>query len=111
MVIEYVENGQIMYYDPATLRFTSRRTGCSILLSSLSGCVLPEPIAKKYLYEIVQGLKYCAPNLSRSVLVHIHRVVHRDIKPENILITKDDHCKISSCFWSFSFISTLSILA
>ena len=101
MVIEYVENGQIMYYDPATLRFTSRRTGFSILLSSLSGGVLPEPIAKKYLYEIVQGLKYCALHLSRSVLVHIHRVVHRDIKPENILITKDDHCKISSCFLVF----------
>ena len=27
MVIEYVENGQIMYYDPNTLRFYSKRTG------------------------------------------------------------------------------------
>ena len=28
-VIEYVENGQIMYYDPNSLRFFSKRTGSS----------------------------------------------------------------------------------
>lgn len=58
MVIEYVENGQIMYYDPGTLRFYSKRTGNYFHLACESGDVLPESIAKKYLYEIVQGLKY-----------------------------------------------------
>ncbi|KAK8815858.1 hypothetical protein WA538_004981, partial [Blastocystis sp. DL] len=74
MVIEYVENGQVMYYDPSTYTFYSRKTHG----------VLPEEMAKKYLYDIVSGLKY----------LHQHKVVHRDIKPENILISKDDHCKI-----------------
>ena len=33
--------------------------------------------------------------LSSSVRVHLHKVVHRDIKPENLLLTNDDHVKIS----------------
>ncbi|KAK8794026.1 hypothetical protein WA171_003153 [Blastocystis sp. BT1] len=74
MVIEYVENGQIMYYDPLTHTFSNR----------ITHGVLTEAMAKKYLYDIVSGLQY----------LHIHKVVHRDIKPENILISKDDHCKI-----------------
>ena len=53
-------------------------------------------MAKKYLYDIVSGLKYRRFSLFLSPTVHQHKVVHRDIKPENILISKDDHCKISS---------------
>ena len=57
--------------------------------------VLTEAMAKKYLYDIVSGLQYRYTDQYALFLVHIHKVVHRDIKPENILISKDDHCKIS----------------
>ena len=86
MIIEYGENGQVMYYDPSTHRFTSKLTSsASVAALGIDG-VLPEDHARKYLYDIVSGLQY----------LHLHKVVHRDIKPENILITSDDHCKISS---------------
>ena len=85
MIIEYVENGQVMYYDPASHHFTSKLTSLQCEKSLRVDGVLPEDHAKKYLYDIVSGLQY----------LHMHKVVHRDIKPENILISKDDHCKIS----------------
>ena len=86
MIIEFVENGQVMYYDPSTHRFTSKLTSIASVAALAIDGVLPEDHAKKYLYDIVSGLQY----------LHLHKVVHRDIKPENILITRDDHCKISS---------------
>ncbi|OAO12683.1 protein kinase [Blastocystis sp. ATCC 50177/Nand II] len=55
MIIEYVENGQVMYYDPASHHFTSK----------LTNGVLPEDHAKKYLYDIVSGLQY----------LHMHKIV------------------------------------
>lgn len=85
MIIEYVENGQVMYYDPATHQFTSKLTSIASIAALRIDGVLPENHAKKYLFDIISGLRY----------LHLHKVVHRDIKPENILITKDDHCKIS----------------
>ena len=85
MIIEYVENGQVMYYDPSIHRFTSKLTSMTGIAILWIDGVLPEDHAKKYLFDIISGLRY----------LHLHKVVHRDIKPENILITKDDHCKIS----------------
>ena len=96
MVIEYVENGQVMYYDPSTHTFSNRNTRIFVSLLSLVDGVLTEAMAKKYLYDIVSGLQYRCVDQITSSLVHIHKVVHRDIKPENILISKDDHCKISN---------------
>ena len=96
MVIEYVENGQVMYYDPLTHTFSNRITRIFVSLLSLVDGVLTEAMAKKYLYDIVSGLQYRCIDQTYSSLVHIHKVVHRDIKPENILISKDDHCKISN---------------
>lgn len=69
------------------------------------GGVLPEDIAKRYLYDIVSGLKYCISFSFLFYLVHLHKVVHRDIKPENILVSKDDHCKISIFNISYFFLN------
>lgn len=65
-------------------------------------------MAKKYLYDIVSGLKYRSFYRFLSRTVHQHKVVHRDIKPENILISKDDHCKIS--FLSLYCVPSLHIV-
>uniref|UniRef100_H2ZH00 cyclin-dependent kinase n=1 Tax=Ciona savignyi TaxID=51511 RepID=H2ZH00_CIOSA len=40
---------------------------------------LPMPLAKSYLYQLLQGIAYC----------HSHRVLHRDLKPQNLLL--DEH--------------------
>ena len=96
MMLDFVENGQVMYYDPSTYQFTSKLTGWELInLCLCIGGVLPEDIAKRYLYDVVSGLKYCILFSFLFYLVHLHKVVHRDIKPENILVSKDDHCKIS----------------
>ncbi|KAK8794664.1 hypothetical protein WA158_001645 [Blastocystis sp. Blastoise] len=71
MVLEFVENGQIMYSNAAQHMYYSKQTNS----------VLPEDTARQYFRDIIAGLKY----------LHEHGVVHRDIKPENILLTKDNH--------------------
>ena len=58
MIIEYVENGQVMYYDPSTHRFTSKLTSIASVAALAIDGVLPEDHAKKYLYDIVSGLQY-----------------------------------------------------
>ena len=60
MILEYIDNGQVMYYNAQTAEFTSKVTGtkknpCDYCV----GGVLPEDIAKKYLFDIVLGLRYC----------------------------------------------------
>ena len=40
---------------------------------------LPEPIARKYLREMILGIEFC----------HRHGIIHRDIKPENVLLSSD----------------------
>ena len=47
--------------------------------------------------DIISGLKYCRIRIVSLFVVHLHKVVHRDIKPENLLVTNDNHVKIS--FW------------
>ena len=59
MILEYVENGQVMYFDNRTAEFKSKLTSKLVLLQSFVDGVLPENIAKKYLYDILLGLKYC----------------------------------------------------
>ncbi|KAL0486963.1 cyclin-dependent kinase CDC2 [Acrasis kona] len=45
-------------------------------ISSERGQVLPLPLVKSYMYQIIKGLAYC----------HSSRVLHRDLKPQNLLI-------------------------
>jgi len=75
MVLEYVEDGECMSYDPATKTFSSKVTGGT----------LDEPLAAQYMSDILLGLQY----------LHAHHICHRDLKPENILLGKDGHIKIS----------------
>ncbi|KAK8882758.1 hypothetical protein M9Y10_045399 [Tritrichomonas musculus] len=46
---------------------------------------LDEPAAKHYFYEIISALSY----------IHKLGIAHRDIKLENVLITQDDHAKLT----------------
>ncbi|RMX64564.1 hypothetical protein DD238_005544 [Peronospora effusa] len=46
---------------------------------------LIEPIARKYMRDLLAGLQY----------LHFHKVIHRDIKPENILVSSDSVAKIA----------------
>eukprot|EP00644_Phytophthora_capsici_P011589 jgi/Phyca11/555871/estExt2_Genewise1Plus.C_PHYCAscaffold_790077 len=46
---------------------------------------LAEPIARKYMRDLLTGLQY----------LHFHKVIHRDIKPENILVSSDGVAKIA----------------
>lgn len=69
--------------------------------------MLPENIAKKYLFDIVLGLRYCITAHGPSCLVHCHKIVHRDIKPENLLVSKDDHCKISFSIHGIRFLTNI----
>ena len=56
--------------------------------------VLTEDKARRYLFDIISGLKYRTVYSCLYPIVHMHKVVHRDIKPENLLVTNDDHVKI-----------------
>ena len=60
MVIEYVERGQIMVYNPATLEFISPVTSIcfSFFFYYFTETIIPEDKARKYLYDIISGLEY-----------------------------------------------------
>jgi len=46
---------------------------------------LPEPLAKSYLKQLLEGIAYC----------HRHRVLHRDLKPQNLLIDASGLIKLA----------------
>jgi hypothetical protein len=46
---------------------------------------LPVPAAKRYLIDILKGLRY----------LHEHSITHCDIKPHNVLLGNDGTCKLS----------------
>lgn len=46
---------------------------------------IPEPLARRYLHDIICGLEY----------LHSLKIIHRDIKPENLLVTLDGTVKIA----------------
>ncbi|BFZ63627.1 rim15, signal transduction response regulator [Saitoella coloradoensis] len=56
---------------------------CAALIKILGG--LSEDWAKKYMAEIVLGVKY----------LHEHGIVHRDLKPDNFLIDQRGHLKLT----------------
>eukprot|EP00002_Diphylleia_rotans_P013385 TRINITY_DN2617_c0_g3_i3.p1 TRINITY_DN2617_c0_g3~~TRINITY_DN2617_c0_g3_i3.p1 ORF type:complete len:421 (-),score=91.74 TRINITY_DN2617_c0_g3_i3:460-1722(-) len=66
MVFEYVEGGPVMSGNVENEPF-------------------PEDLARRYFRDVIMGLHY----------IHQHNIIHRDLKPENLLLTKDDHLKIS----------------
>lgn len=46
---------------------------------------LPPDLVQSYLYQIVQGMKFC----------HERRVLHRDLKPQNLLIDRTGIIKLA----------------
>lgn len=63
LVMDYVEGGPIMSDKDVS-------TGNAV--------PIPEPLARKYFYDVIAGLTY----------LHHHKVLHRDIKPSNMLLDK-----------------------
>lgn len=66
MVLEHVEGGPIMRYNPQTNRF----------VHSMTGRVMGESTARRAFKNLVSGLAH----------MHSHHIAHRDIKPDNLLI-------------------------
>lgn len=97
MVIEYVERGQIMVYNPATLEFISPVTS---ICFSFFFTILQKPSFQKTKHVNIYMILFLDSSIVVPFLfllissVHLHKVVHRDIKPENLLLTNDDHVKI-----------------
>ncbi|RKF81224.1 putative serine threonine-protein kinase ppk18 [Golovinomyces cichoracearum] len=56
---------------------------CAALIKVLGG--LPEDWAKKYLGEVILGVKH----------LHSRGIVHRDLKPDNLLIDQKGHLKLT----------------
>lgn len=52
--------------------------------SALSSLGLGPDMVKKFMSQLVRGVKYC----------HSHRVLHRDLKPQNLLIDRDGNLKL-----------------
>lgn len=53
--------------------------------SNLQTLGLGPDIVKKFMSQLVQGIKYC----------HSHRVLHRDLKPQNLLINQEGNLKLA----------------
>jgi serine/threonine protein kinase len=53
--------------------------------SHLQTLGLGPDIVKKFMSQLVQGIRYC----------HSHRVLHRDLKPQNLLIDKEGNLKLA----------------
>uniref|UniRef100_A0A0G4GZI9 Aurora kinase n=1 Tax=Chromera velia CCMP2878 TaxID=1169474 RepID=A0A0G4GZI9_9ALVE len=58
-------------------------------------CPLDERRAAGYLWQVIEGLRYC----------HSKNVMHRDIKPENVLIGDQNTLKIADFGWSSHSVS------
>ena len=52
---------------------------------SLQTLGLGPDIVKKFMFQLVSGIKYC----------HSHRVLHRDLKPQNLLINREGNLKLA----------------
>jgi serine/threonine protein kinase len=61
--------------------------------STASDGGLSEKLVKSYLYQLIDGIKYC----------HQRRILHRDLKPQNILIDQHGNLKIADFGLSRAF--------
>ncbi|KAG5178015.1 kinase-like domain-containing protein [Tribonema minus] len=58
--------------------------------------LLPEPRARAYFRQIVDGVAYLHSQIVDGVAyLHSQGIAHRDLKPENVLISRDGQVKIT----------------
>jgi serine/threonine protein kinase len=77
LVAEFARHGQIMVWQPASLRYTCPR------IDEGTG-PLPHELARHYFRDVVAAVHY----------LHGCNIIHRDIKPENILVAHHHVCKL-----------------
>ncbi|KDO19901.1 CAMKK protein kinase [Saprolegnia parasitica CBS 223.65] len=69
LVLELVTGGQVMDWDPTTMRYKYIGSQDQAPMAIVQACVVDMALALEYL--------------------HLNQICHRDIKPENVLMTND----------------------
>lgn len=90
VVMEYLPLGQIMTFNPETLRYS--QTNKSVY-GVTKDDFFEEEAAALYFVDLLNGLRH----------LHKHHICHRDLKPDNILIDSRGFAKISDFGVSFLF--------
>ena len=87
-----------MVCNQGTMTFYSPITSMCLTVDSWKSRISMRTLLVVICMTLFQVYSTVGRGWSGSGLVHLHKVVHRDIKPENLLLTNDDHVKISIHF-------------
>ena len=86
LILEYCENGDLMYYDKDNNKFTINKYFKRFKkIDEKYRDYYSNSIILKFLENIISGLYY----------LHSNGIIHRDIKPNNLLLDRNNMCKIT----------------